>query len=75
MIFEPYLLFGDRLRGPVPLGCLVLSLPCFPLDLWAQSELETEQALEQEQSWLGEGTIPLLDSYRTEGMSRTSGSR
>ena len=66
MIFEPYILFRNRLRGPGTLGCLVLSLPCLPLDLWAQSELETEQALEQEQSWLGEGMVPLLDSYRTE---------
>ncbi len=73
MIFEPYLLWRDRLRGPGALGCLVLSLPCMPLALYAQSELETEQALDQEQSWLGEGAVPLLDSYRTEAWLRQDG--
>jgi len=73
MIFEPSFFWRDPLRGPGALGCLVLSLPCMPLILCAQSELETEQALDQEQSWLGEGPAPLLDSYRTEAWLKQDG--
>lgn len=73
MIFGPYHLLIDHLRGPVPLGCLVLSLPCLPLHLWAQSELETEQALEQEQLWLGEGPDPMMDGNRTKAWLKQEG--
>jgi len=66
MILDPTLFVQGRLRGPGALGCLFLSLPWIPVSLWAQSELETEQALEQEQTWLKDEPIPLLESYRTE---------
>ena len=42
------------------------SLPCFPSALWAQSELETELALDYEQGWLNVETRTFLEATQTE---------